>query len=40
MTWQVKVVRGALALGIVAALAIASGAWIGWFDAFATGWFE
>jgi hypothetical protein len=31
MTWQVKVVRGALALGVVATLAVAAGAW-GWVD--------
>ncbi len=35
MTWQVKVVRGALALGVVATLALAAGAgwvdlWLGW----------
>ena len=37
MTWQVKVVRGALALGVVATLAIASGAW-GWLDFFQFLW--
>lgn len=36
MTWQVKVVRGALALGILATLAIAAGA--GWLDGFDLGW--
>jgi len=36
MTWQVKVVRGALALGGVAVLAMASGA--GWFDWFIWNW--
>jgi hypothetical protein len=31
MTWQVKVVRGALALGVVATLAVAAGAgWVEW----------
>ena len=37
MTWQTKVVRGALALGVIASFAIASGA--GWFDLFSIGWF-
>jgi hypothetical protein len=37
MTWQTKVVRGALALGVIAVLAIASGA--GWFDIL-LGWFD
>ena len=32
MTWQVKVVRVALALGVVATLAVAAGA--GWVDEF------
>jgi hypothetical protein len=37
MTWQVKVVRGALALGVVATLAVAAGAW-GWVDFFTFWW--
>jgi hypothetical protein len=37
MTWQVKVVRGALALGVVATLAVAAGA--GWVDFFFWSWF-
>lgn len=38
MTWQTKVVRGALALAVFAMLAIGSGA--GWFDSFGLGWFD
>ena len=39
MTWQVKVVRGALALGVVATLALAAAA--GWVDLFITfGWWD
>lgn len=36
MTWQFKVVRGALALGVVAMLAAASGA--GWVEFFSFWW--
>ncbi len=36
MTWQVKVVRGALALGVVATLALAAGA--GWVDFLSWAW--
>jgi len=38
MTWSVKVIRGALALGVIAVLAIGSGA--GWWEWFSLGWFE
>ena len=37
MTWQTKVVRGALALGVLAALAMSAGA--GWLDWLIWGWF-
>jgi hypothetical protein len=36
MTWQVRVVRGALALGIVGTLALSAGA--GWLDWFIWSW--
>ena len=39
MTWQIKAVRGALALAVLAMLAIGSGA-CGWFDSFAIGWYD
>ncbi len=38
MTWGTKVIRGALALGVIAVLAIGSGA--GWFDWLSLGWFD
>ena len=37
MTWQTKVVRGALALAVLGTLAMAAGA--GWIEGFA-GWLE
>lgn len=40
MTWQTKVVRGALALAVFAMLAIGSGAFLGWFDSFGVGWYD
>lgn len=38
MTWGSKVIKGALALGIIAVLAIGSGA--GWYDLFSLGWYD
>ena len=37
MTWQVRVVRGALALGVMGALALSAGA--GWLDWLIWSWF-